>query len=173
MKILAKILIAAAVAGGAGAVIYAAPGDGELTGSTDANVTEMITRVQSMNVEVQQDLRFVLHLQQTARKQKDVIKLNCVNDKLVQIKPLANLVERAQGEIVAAGKMGASGVYAQVQETVENVRRLRDQAQACVGEPTLETESTNSWTHPNVPDDPFTNPFGQYVEPPAYATPFY
>ena len=42
-----------------------------------------------------------------------------------------------------------------------------------MGQALLSTESSNEYTHPDIPDSPGDNPFGGgwSLEPPAYASP--
>src|SRR5262245_19896665 len=47
---------------------------------------DMVNQAQGYLRKMQDSLRRVVQLQEVARKQKDVIKLNCVNDKLLQVK---------------------------------------------------------------------------------------
>ena len=182
MKLLAKVALVGLL-GGAGATAIYADSDGGAGGSVTAptaqvrvtiSFSEMVTRAKATRDQVSLDYQHVLHLQAMARKEKDIIKLNCVNDKLVQMKPLMNITERAASELEgAAGNDDLRySAYDEVTRAGEDVRRMREEADQCAGEPTLSTESTNGWTHPEVPDDPFANPFGDYIEPPGYASPF-
>src|SRR5262245_61635725 len=56
---------------------------------------EMLLRVAHSQKDIDSDNKHVLHLQALARKEKDVIKLTCINDKLVQIKAQMNLFDNA------------------------------------------------------------------------------
>ena len=49
--------------------------------------------------------RYVKHLQEQARKDRDVIKLNCVNDKLVQMKPQMNMNDTARNALEQSGDL--------------------------------------------------------------------
>jgi hypothetical protein len=46
----------------------------------------MRLRREQIQKDIDEDHKHVLHLQALARKEKDVIKLTCINDKLVQMK---------------------------------------------------------------------------------------
>lgn len=164
MRLLAKIGLYTSLAAIGATALYAAPAVG---GGSMAE----LGRAQTIRDEANADIRHTYHLQALARKEKDVIKLNCVNDKLVLMKPQLNIIEQAHTE-VAAGVNGGAAFTGMVQAG-ESVRHLREQADQCVGEGGLGgTESANGWTGPIVPDDPYTNPWGSVVEPPAYASPF-
>ena len=119
------------------------------------------------------DARHIQHLQQLARKEKDVIKLNCVNDKLVQVKPQMNIADRAESDLETASDASRMAVFDQISQAAENVRRLREEADQCIGEP-IQTggDSSNSFTGPNAPDDPTKGFTGNEIEPPGYASPF-
>ena len=137
-------------------------------------LAEMLVRAPGLKESVVTDTRHVMHLQQMARKEKDVIKLNCINDKLVQIKPQSNIADRAVNTLEGLDSNDESrhGVYDELTRAVEAVRHLREEADQCAGEPTIAAESSNTWTGPDVPDNPFTDPFDSGIEPPAYASPY-
>lgn len=164
MKLLAKLALLAG-ATGAAATMYADP-------STGASYNEAIARVITIHESVQADFHHVLELQVHTRREKDVIKLNCVNDKLVEMKPQMNVVDRLQIELQSGRDSGDTSALASVVQAGDSVHRLREQADQCVGERVLATESSSEFTHPNIPDDPNTNTWGTSVEPPAYASPF-
>ncbi len=160
MKLIAKVAIAAAVAG-AGATTIAGVG-----GSADA----LSIRAASIRTEVLADYRHVVQVQQMARREKDVIKLNCVNDKLVQIKAELNVAEHLQIDLQAAQNMEVNTMETLIM-TANTIHGLREAADQCIGEHLLLTESSNDWTHPAIIDNPGANPWGVAVEPPAYASP--
>jgi hypothetical protein len=107
--------------------------------------------------EVKEDVQHVIRLQQTARRQHDIIKLTCVNDLLVQIKAEANIFDHTTG--------GGS-------EVIQTIRNLRAQADACLGESELVGDSSNSFNAPAFPLDPTQGNPPTPIEPPGYASPF-
>lgn len=127
----------------------------------------------ALRQQMQGHYRHVLQLQQTARKDKDVIKLNCVNDKLVQLKPQLNMADRLKGELAAqTDSQIRATTMTSMNELVESVRKLREEADQCVGEGNIKSDSANDFTGPKFPLDPFADPFGRPpVEPPGYASP--
>lgn len=141
---------------------------------------EMLARTESIQGQIQADMRHVLSLQKRARDAKDVIKLNCINDKMVQMKAQQNIFESAQITLKAAAEGGSTGddtqgFFLSVTETGESIKKLRAEADICVGEPELfKQESSNEVKRPDIlddpaGDDPFTDdPF----EPPGYASPY-
>ena len=58
-------------------------------------VDEMISQSRQYQQSMGQVLSHIQSLQETARKQKDIIKLNCVSDKLVQAKVNASIADQA------------------------------------------------------------------------------
>ncbi len=145
-------------------LLYAAPSDVSADGMSVA-----VTAQRSQMVE---DYRHVQHLQIVARREKDVIKLNCVNDKLVQLKPQLNMWDRTQAELAAVtDDTTRKAILTELGNSAQRVRQLRQEADQCIGEPVAEQESSNSWTGPNVPESPYTD-WGTALEPPAYASPF-
>jgi hypothetical protein len=131
--------------------------------------------------QIQADGRQMMHLKDVASRQKDVIKLTCLNDKLIQYKAQVNIWD--SGKVTfqsAATKSDADRetAYASLMGTANAVRELRDQSNACVGEPELyKQEAGVEVNHPAFPDDPTADdPFDPTVtdiEPPAYASPYY
>jgi hypothetical protein len=150
-------------------------GTGTVSGGANLALTlgEMQSRVKTLHDQVRADARHITHLQLLARKEKDVIKLNCVNDKLVQVKPAMNIADAAEAELDTARDSDRLSIFTTISESAENVRRLREEADQCIGEPiTNGFESSNTYTHPEIPDDPTKGFTGNQVEPPAYASPY-
>ncbi|HUS28117.1 MAG TPA: hypothetical protein VMZ53_06395 [Kofleriaceae bacterium] len=131
--------------------------------------------------QIDDDLRHVLHLQALARKSKDVIKLTCINDKLVQIKAQLNLYDNANLQLETSINNGdgtASTSFSDVENTGADVKKLRGEADGCAGELELyKQESATNVDRPPDLDDPtetggFEPPEIPELEPPGYATPF-
>src|SRR5262245_17920888 len=139
------------------------------------SLADMLTRGTEYANQVKVDLRHVKHLQYQARRLKDIIKLNCVTDKFVEIKAQANIFDQEHRDLEAMAGTDAGdryGVFDLVSTAAANVHKIRQEADGCVGEPELQ-ESLNAFEHPPFPDDPTVgNPFGTGVEPPGYASPF-
>ncbi|HEX2689701.1 MAG TPA: hypothetical protein VHN14_23950 [Kofleriaceae bacterium] len=139
-------------------------------------LAELPTRARQLREQTLANARHVQHLQQLARKEKDVIKLNCVNDKLVQIKPQLNIVDSTASELEGstdATRMDMMAIFGNLSQATENVRQLREEADQCIGEPiTGGGESLNSFTGPQAPDDPTKGFTDKPIEPPGYASPF-
>lgn len=184
MKSLAKrwsyVLLVAAIGGG---TLLAQPAGPSQAPSTPIDIqagihlsqAEMLDRATELDRQINDDLRHVRHLQDVARKQKDVIKLTCVNDKFITLKGQANVFDEVRRDLqsLSPDNNDRFTIYASLTQGAESAHKLRGEADACVGEPELAGESSNVFTHPNFPDDPTQgNPFNPGVEPPGYASPF-
>lgn len=88
--------------------------------------------------EMKQMLGDVLRLLKEARDQKDVIKVNCVNEKLVTIKGLLRISEQcdvALEEAIAKGeKDTATHEFHKISISHQKIKVLRTEAEQCVGE---------------------------------------
>ena len=194
MKLLTKIGLLSLLAGATATAVYGEPQGGWLSpngqnaGASPASASpsgapvdlrgqlslaEVHARIQLLHEQTRADARHIQHLQQVARVAKDVIKLNCVNDKLVQVKPILNLLDEQSLDVEAAGEGERPLVFERVTGAAENIHRLREEADQCIGEPsTIGGESSNSFTGPTAIDDPSKGFTGKEIEPPGYASPF-
>jgi hypothetical protein len=160
-----------------------APGDTR----ADLSPRERATETKRLLSEMEGDHVRVLQLQGAARKAKDVIKLNCVNEKLLAVKQLLNIAEAAQNDLTEAISGGdrAQQVhnYGQVKLAHERVVTERDEAEGCIGEEIVFVGPTAvDVDGPNKPHDPTDDPYDPFagipeadvpVERPNAATPFY
>lgn len=178
MKSLKKGLIAAFAVAISGSILYAAPADEERA-KPDKPLTapEISKRSDELSAQMSQDLVHVGRLQQKARKDKDVIKLNCVNDKLVQMKAMMNLADDKRTQITDALTLGngrAPERFASYQASALDIHKLREEADVCVG---VGLDSSGdaklNISNPAIPDDPTAgNPFDDGIEAPGYASPY-
>ncbi len=146
------------------------------------SVPEMLERSAVFEIRISDDARKMQHLQDVARKEKDVVKLTCVNDRLVELKAQQNMYDKTKQEFQASTNAGnadaARPSYDELSRIAEEVQKLRAAAEACIGLPELyKQESDIQVTHPDFPDDPtttdpFDDPAFDQVEPPGYASPF-
>jgi hypothetical protein len=186
-------LLVAVVAGGG--LLYAQPGDEpdlpEVTapGGTDAQISprEIRTETERLLTEMEGVHVRILQLQDSARKAKDVIKLNCVNDKLLAIKQLLNIADSARTDLtesIATGDRAAQlHEYSQIKLAHERAVAERDDAEGCIGEEIVFIGPTEiNVTGPRIVDDPTDDgddPFGPFpdgsidFERAAYASPFH
>ena len=126
----------------------------------------------------------VLELQKSARKAKDVIKLNCVNEKLLAVKQLMNIADVAKTDlteaIAADDRDGQVATFGQVTLAHERATGERDEAETCIGEELIFVGPTQVEVDgPTIPDDPTDDPEDPFstneledVEHAADATPF-
>jgi hypothetical protein len=133
----------------------------------------MQLRATELKLQVDVDLQHVERLQAKARKEKDVIKLSCINDKLIELKPEANMFDAIRKELL---DQFDEAIAQSLEKSAIQVHKIREQADMCAGEFELAPgASGNSVTAPEISDDPTTDlPFdmGTLVEPPAYASPW-
>lgn len=108
-----------------------------------------------------------------ARKEQDVIKLTCVNDKFVRLKAQANIFDEAYRELLAVMDTDARDeAFERVSKSASEIRLILEEATVCVGEPQLSGSETGH-TAPTLLDDPTLGlPFDIGVEAPAYASPY-
>ncbi len=125
------VLGAGALAQGAPA---AAPESPKTLGLSDPQklekAEEAIVRMKSL-------LKQVLSRLEDARGERDVVKLNCVNEKLAQIKGLLKVAEQsdiALQEAVAKHEEGADSEFAKVGIARVKVEQLRTEAEECIGQ---------------------------------------
>ena len=124
-------------------------------------------------------LKRIEELQEIARKNKDVIKLNCVNDKLLQVKQLLNIADAASTNMSEAiARRDEEGRYHEFGRlTIANqqVSVLGTEAENCIGEDLSFLGPTEVIVEaPEEPDDPTaeSNPGFPVVDPPPVASPF-
>lgn len=191
MKSLKKGLMAGLVVAISGSLLYAAPdepvevdgtvkaeGKAEVTAKAKPMTAEEISRKSTeLQLQMNEDLIHVSRLQQKARKDKDVIKLNCVNDKMVQMKAMMNLADEKRAQITDALTLGngrAPERFADYSQSGQDIKKLREEADVCVGVGIdAAGDSRLDVSNPAIPDDPTAgNPFDEGVEPPAYASPY-
>jgi len=140
------------------------------------SASEMTLKAAGLQSQIQDDNRHVLYLKEQAKKAKDVIKLSCVNDKIVQLKAQMNIADQTNDQLQVALQKNSddrSSLFTQLQTSADTVKRLREDAAACLGAPELyKQEAGTTFTGPLVPDDPTHSVFEVYTEPPAYASPY-
>lgn len=125
--------------------------------------------------------RDVEALSTRAENQKDIIKMSCVNDKLVEVKAQMNIADDQGRDLSAALEKGTDESQARYRDltlTGDTLRKLREEAQACMGETEIfRLESGVEVTHPPIQDDPTLidpNEIDGTIDydPPGYASPF-
>lgn len=82
-------------------------------------------------------MKQVLGRVEEARNEKDVVKLNCVNEKLTQIKALLRVAEQADlslHEAVANRDAGADAEFSKVAIARAKIDALRGESEQCIGQ---------------------------------------
>jgi len=142
---------------------------------------EMSSRAGSHLQEMEGVQSRLTSLQASARASRDIIKLNCVNDKLLQVKQLLNIADSARVNLSAAISSRDEGdryhQFTVITVSAEKARALRDEAEACIGEELVfQGRASIDVDAPDIADDPTrTDPFSLAafeIERPTYATPF-
>jgi hypothetical protein len=144
---------------------------------------DMRARQETFKKDIEEDHRHVLHLQALARKEKDVIKLTCINDKLVQLKAQMNLFDTASLSLEATINNTDDSprvIFAELEKAASDVKKLRSEADVCAGELEMyKQESKSDVQRPELDDpsdgEPFHDPeqMGDpEVDVPATATPY-
>lgn len=164
--------------------LYAQPAGSSVDLDAHANVTvsgsavlspeDMKKQAQDLRNQVRADIQHVQALQAKARKEKDIIKLTCVNDKFIKLKAEANIFDLAHRDLVGVlDTNDRATVFPRVTVGASDVRKVREEADSCIGEPQLGKDSENDFSGPEIVDDPTLGlPFDIAVEPPAFASPY-
>ncbi len=96
--------------------------------------------------QMRQGLKAVLSKLEEARASKDVVKLNCVNEKLTNIKGLLRISEQAdialQEAVAKKEEQASEHEYTKVTIARSKVEQLRAEAEQCVGMLAFETGPT-------------------------------
>ncbi len=139
---------------------------------------QMKSRGIELVAQVRTDTQHVQYLQTVARREKDVIKLSCVNDKFVRLKASSNIFDNAYASLLTSLDSGdRDGKFDAVGAAALDTHKAREEADACVGTVELGDQPQSTFTSPEIIDDPTTGlPFDDLgditVEPPGYASPY-
>jgi hypothetical protein len=99
---------------------------------------EKLSRARSDVEHMQGLLKEVLQRLEEARREKDVVKLNCVNEKLTQMKGLVRVAEQSdiglQESIAKGEEENAKHEYAKVDLANQRAVQLRSDAEQCIGQ---------------------------------------
>lgn len=139
---------------------------------------EMRAQVKKYQAQLDEVLRRVVQIQDVARRNKDVIRLNCVNDKLLQVKQLMNIADQARNnleEAIARGdEEGRYHELGRITIIVQQAQALSGEAENCVGEDLSYLGRTLvTVEEPELPEDPTVvdGPDFPIVEPLPVASP--
>ncbi len=114
--------------------------DPQLPGDEGANLSpaEMKKKADNAIATMKASLSEVIAIHQAATKQKDVLQINCVSDRLIQIKKLLNIAEAARNELTEAiANENQRDSYHQLSKVTisgENIETLSGEARGCIGE---------------------------------------
>ena len=142
-------------------------------------VDEMISQSRQYQQSMSQVMQRVQVLQETAKKQKDIIKLNCVSDKFVQAKVNASIADQAmtalQENIAKADEGGRTHEFTRLTIINQKVLVLGAEAENCIGEDLTFVGATRIDVEmdPNIPRDDPTQPgipVATIERPPAAST---
>jgi glutamyl/glutaminyl-tRNA synthetase len=109
---------------------------------------EKLDRSNGALTRMRQHLKDVLEKLEEARNTKDVIKLNCVNEKLTQIKGLLRISEQAdvslQEAVAKRESSAAQHEFTKVTIAGKRVEQLRAEAEECIGQLAFRTDENLS-----------------------------
>lgn len=140
--------------------LYGAPGD---VGNE---------RAAAIKSEIVEDHRTVLHYKAQAVKEKDAIKITCIDEKLVLMLPHMNIADTLIARIHGAEGAAQDPIVTELEGEGRAVREQREAAAQCVDVRQIVSEASNSFAAPDMPlpSDPIPDPTS-YTEPPGYASP--
>ena len=132
------------------------PAQSEKTESSSLSDPEKIRRSAEAVGKMRGALKTVLVKLEEARNSKDVVKLNCVNEKLTQIKGLLRISEQSdialQESVAKKESATAEHEYTKVSIAVVKVNQLSAEAEECIGQLAFRTDE-NATTEVEEPDD--------------------
>lgn len=112
-------------------------------GMTDS---EKLSKSTAFLSQMRAGLKLVLAKLEEARSSKDVVKLNCVNEKLTNIKGLLRISEQAdvslQESVARREEQAADHEFTKVAIARQKIEQLRAEAEQCVGLLAFETGPT-------------------------------
>jgi hypothetical protein len=174
--ILTAALLASAVAGGAGAAPSAtgAPNQGDIAVKQRSNLTpqEMVKQGNEYFKSMNDTVKRITDLQAQSKRQKDIIRLNCVTDKLVQSKVNITIGEQAmaalQESISRADEGGRTHEFTRLTIVNQKVQVLGAEAENCIGEDLSFVGATRVDVEidPNLPTVDVTAPPNPQIDSP-------
>ncbi len=143
--------------------------------------SEKISKSSSYLKDMKDAMRQALALLKEAREEKDVIRVNCINEKLTNIKGLIRISEQADMTLQEAQAKGekdtATHEFHKISISHQKIKILRIEAEQCVGELAFAVGKTEVEVEVDkdlVPEDDPTNvklPDTPIIRPPA-ASPY-
>jgi hypothetical protein len=121
---------------------------------------ERLTKAAELIAQTRAGLKVALSMLEEARSGKDMLKLNCVNEKLTNIKGLVRISEQAeislQEVMVKREEQAAEHEYQKILIASQKVQQLKAEAEGCVGMLAFETGPTEI-----VVEEPSDLPMGR------------
>jgi hypothetical protein len=162
-----------------GTVAFAAdePAD---TNKRPMSAGEVASQSRDYMTKMQDTQRNIVRLRELATKKKDILKLNCVNDKLNGVRGHLLVADNSMSTLNAAQQRGDTGArdheFTRLTILYQKVLVLGTEAENCIGEDVNYVGATKVDVDidPSVPSDDPTEPQLPLPEPtrPAEATPF-
>lgn len=130
-----------------------------LRARANISVADMVKQTQEYITTMNEGLKRMVQLQELARRGQDVIKLNCVNDKLVQMKQLLNIADIANNNMQEAIARGDEDTryheFGRITIAADQAHALNTEAENCIGQDlTFLGPTTVLVEEPNIPEDP-------------------
>ncbi|MEO1480484.1 MAG: hypothetical protein AAFU77_00145 [Myxococcota bacterium] len=139
--------------------------------------SEKSTQASAYISNMKSTLRRVLQFLEEAREERDVVKLNCINEKLTAVKGLLRVSEASdltlQEALARRDSDSADHEYEKIAIAARKIERLRAESEACVGELAVYSGETSVEVlvtgEPPAPADPASSPIpvDVVVRPPA------
>ncbi len=135
----------------------------QTTPRPSANVSdgEKVKRSQQSITRMRDILKEVLVKLEEARNSRDVVKLNCVNEKLTQVKGLLRISEQAdvamQEAIARKEAQAAEHEFTKVSISRSKIEQLRAETESCIGQLAFRTDENilvEVEEPEGLPDDP-------------------
>ncbi len=142
---------------------------------------EMLSKSQENLKKMRNIYKDILNLLDEARKEKDVVKINCINENLTAIKALLKIAEQAdvalQEAIIKKDEIVAQHEFEKVEIAYQKAKSLNQEANACAGkismtpgETKVEVEEPKDITERDPTDEPKKDII--VVERPPRASPY-
>lgn len=180
--LISQVAMAQTPSGGAAPAADTTTPSADVTANKPAGITpqEMLTQSQSYRGNMMQTTQRLNQMVEEARKQKDVIRLTCLTDKVVQANANMNILDKAIQNLqdaVGRNDEGASThEFTRITIVNQKVQILGAEAEGCVGEELQFVGATKVDVEigPDVRKDDPTQPSGpaNVFERPPVASPF-
>jgi hypothetical protein len=117
--------------------LFVTPVSAQQPRATTAADTDKLEAAAASIARMKAALKQVLGRAEQARNEKDVVKLNCVNEKLTQIKSLIKVAEQADialHESIATKDNGGAAEFSKIAIARTKIDGLRADSEQCVGQ---------------------------------------